>query len=137
MSLSLKWKQNIIFSILLFLACLAAIPFYHLLNREWVLYKQAELKYLNKDYSQAAILYQKSLEAGAPMSRIRLKLANSYVAHGEFEKAIPLYREYLEIYPDDNKVRLELAKVLSWTNRFKEAENEYQKILDKKIKSHN
>jgi tetratricopeptide (TPR) repeat protein len=49
---------------------------------------------------------------------------------GNFPEAIKWYRSYLELYPKDAEARLSYARALNWNGNFKEAEEEYLKVVE-------
>lgn len=132
MALSIAEKQNYIYAILIVLTVVGTILLYRVVNSEWILFREAETSYQNKEYAAAINFYNKSVEAGMPPSKVAINLANSYVSVGNFKEAIALYKGYLLEYPKDTNVRLALARVLSWSGDLKESESEYKKILDDK-----
>lgn len=129
--MSIAIKQNFIYVLLVIMTSSGSIALYFSLHQDWILFREAENQYENKEYQSAIDLYKKSLEKGLPPSTVNLNYANSYVALGRFEEAALLYKEYLKFYPKDNKVRLALAKTLMWMGKYSEAEAEYEKILEK------
>jgi tetratricopeptide (TPR) repeat protein len=131
-TLSVQTSQNIIYFTLVILTSLLTIWLYQFIHQDWILYRQAEEKYQKKEYTQAIELYKKSFDAGFPPEKLSVNFANAHVAAGNFNEAIPIYREYLKRHPKDNDARLSLAKALSWIGKNKEAEEEYQQILDNK-----
>lgn len=130
MTLSIAVKQNCLYLILIIATSVGSIFLYRNIKEDWIIYREAETKYDNKDYEAAIALYKKSIEAGVPSSRVAVNLANSYVANGNFKEAIVLYKEHLQGYPKDRTVRLELAKALSYTGDYKESEMEFKKALE-------
>jgi predicted Zn-dependent protease len=130
MTFSIAAKQNFVYFILVIITSLGTVLLYWNTQAEWMLYRNAETKYRDKDYESAIGLYKKSLEAGAPSSRVILNLANSYLAVGNFKEAIVLYKEHLVKNPKDTNVRLELARALSYIGNLKESEMEYKKTLE-------
>lgn len=128
--MSIASKQNLIYSILV-LATLITTPFfYYILQDQWVNYRNAEISYTKKEYDKAIRLYDLASKAGVPFERIAKNLANSYVTLGNFDEAIAIYKKYLDLYPKDKEMRLEYAKTLTWARHFKEADAEYQKLLE-------
>lgn len=136
MALSIPVRQNVIYSTLVILTAISSIFLYRTLQKEWVIYREAEIKYSGKDYETAIVMYKKSLEAGVPPSKITLNLANSYIATAHFNEAIVLYKDYLLEHPKDNKIRLELARALSYIGNLKESEAEYKKTLEETHENH-
>lgn len=130
MAFSIAAKQNFFFFLFVFLTAIGTIGLYWHTQDEWVLFRKAEAKYGAKEFEPAIVLYKKSLEAGVPSARIRLNLANSYLAVGKFKEAIVLYKEHLLENPKDSHVRLELARALSYVGNLEESEIEYKKTLE-------
>lgn len=130
MAFSIGAKQNCIYVVLVVLTSIVSIVMYKTLNQDWILFREAETKYNNKEYDAAIVLYKKSVEEGLSSSKVAMNLANSYVAIGNFKEAIDLYRTHLLENPKDTNIRLALARALSWTGNLKESEEEYQKILE-------
>lgn len=130
MALSIAAKQNFSYLIFVVLTSFGSVLLYRTTQQDWIIYREAEIKYESKEYEAAIALYKKSLEAGLSVSKVVLHLANSYVAIGNFEEAIVLYKDYLLDHPKDINIRLELARVLSYTGNFKESEIEYKKRLE-------
>jgi predicted Zn-dependent protease len=136
MALSIAAKQNCFYLMFVILTSLGSIFLYRTTQQDWIIYREAETKYKNKDYEAAIILYKKSLEAGVPSSKIAINLANSYVATGNFKEAVVLYKNYLLEHPKDTNVRLELARALSYIGNFEESEVEYKKTLENTHENH-
>lgn len=128
--MTIAFRQNCLFVLILIFATVTSIFFYREVHQNWILFKKAESQYEKKNFAEAIKLYEKSLEGGFPRSKMSVDYANSYLALGQFNKAIPLYKEYLSYHPKDHNARLDLAKALSWIGNTKEAEMEYKKILD-------
>lgn len=136
MALSISAKQNYLFITFIVLTSIGSIFFYRSTQQEWMIFREAEIKFNHKEYEAAIVLYKKSLEAGVPLSNTILNLAVSYVAVGNFEEAIILYKKYLVEHPKDTHIRLELARALSYTGNFEKSEIEYQKILEDTHENH-
>jgi tetratricopeptide (TPR) repeat protein len=136
MALSIAAKQNYIYIIFVILTSIGSIFLYRTTQQTWIIFREAETKYSNKDYREAIVLYKKSLETGLPFYRVVVNLANSYVAIGNFKEAIVLYKNYLLENPKDTNVRLELARALSYVGNFEESEIEYKKTLEDTHESH-
>jgi tetratricopeptide (TPR) repeat protein len=115
---------------MIILTILMAIVSYQVTQKKWILYRQAENKFEEKNFKEAILLYQASMEAGPTNPNTMSRLADAYVAVGNFPQAIKWYRIYLDQYPKDLAVRLSFARALSWMGDFKEAEQEYEKVLD-------
>lgn len=130
MSLSEASKQNLIYLALIMLTSLTVIGTYRLTQGPWIVYRQAENKYKQKEYAEAIPLYKYSLDNGVTALEAVLHLADSYVVVGKFEEAIIMYRNYLINNPKDKNIRLALAKALEWSGNLHAAEIEYQKILE-------
>lgn len=120
------------FALIMLLAIVSSVVIYRTIRQDWILFRDAEWQYSKKNFKEAIDLYERSLKAGLPRYYISVNLANSYVAQGQFKKAIPVYQEYLIKHPNDTNARFDLAKALSWVGNSKEAEAEYQKILEEK-----
>lgn len=136
MTLSIAAKQNFFYFIFVVLTAFGSIFLYRATQQDWIMYRDANTKYENKDYEAAINLYKKSLEAGLPLSKIVVNLANSYVAIGNFNEAIILYKDYLLEDPKNINIRLELARALSYVGNFEESEIEYQKTLEDNHENH-
>lgn len=130
MNFSIAAKQNFFYFLLVVLTSVGTILLYWNTQTDWILYRNAEIKFGEKDYESAIDLYKKSLEAGGTSPRIIEKLTNSYFAIGNFNEAITILREHLLNYPNDKKARLELARALSYTGNLEESEIEYKKTLE-------
>lgn len=130
MKLSLARKQNYLYALYVILTATCFLFLYPLIHQNWILFREGERAFQNKNYKEAITFYQKSIALNVPTPKAVLNLANSYVALGEFEKAIVYYQDYLQLRPQDDRVRLSFAKTLSWLKRFEESEEEYKKILD-------
>lgn len=120
-------RQNVSYFILTVITAVLTFYAYGVLNKEWVIFREAENNYSIKQYARAIPLY---LEAGNKSTDGQLHLALSYVAMGKFKEAIPLYRNYLSLHPDNKEIRLELARALEWSGNLQESEAEYKKILE-------
>lgn len=130
MILSINAKQNYIYMMLIVLTSIGSIFLYRATQQQWILFRKAEIKFHHKEYEEAISLYKKSLEAGFPLSKLALKLAQSYVTVGKFKEAIELYKVYLSEHPQDKRVHLDLARALSYIGNFKASEDEYKMILE-------
>lgn len=129
-SLSVAKKQNLIYTALILITSVCTLILYHIVNQDWIIFHEAEVSYASKDFNKAIVLYNKSLAAGLPVTRVALNLANSYVTLGRFNEAIPVYKLYLSKNPTDPRARLELARALTWAGFLNEADKESQKLLD-------
>lgn len=130
MTLPISVKQNCIYLTLVISISIASIFLYRTTQQDWIIYREAETKFANKDYKSAINLYNKSLAAGLPSSKLSVNLANSYFATGNFKEAIIIYKNHLLSHPKDTRVRLELARALSYIGNYAESEVEYKKALE-------
>ncbi len=130
MTLSVAQRQNIVFSGLILLSFAAGIFCYQFFERKWVIYRDAEKAYFHHDYPSAVTLYKRSFDEGLKTPSAFSHLAASYVSIGNFQEGIKWYKSYLEIYPDDIEARQAYADVLKWNGNFKEAQEQYQTILE-------
>lgn len=132
MTVSIAVKQNCIYVLIVIFAVIVSIGLYRLTHQEWITFREAETEYNKKNFKQAIRLYEMSLDEGLSHFFMSANLGNSYVALGKFNEAIAVFKDYLAYHPYDREARLSLAKALSWTGNTKEAEEEYQKILEEK-----
>lgn len=130
MSWSISKKQNYLYFGMILLTMFTALVSYRITQKKWILYRQAENQFEEKNFKEAIILFQESMKAGPTNPEAISRLADAYVAIGNFSEAIKWYRLYLNRYPKDINVRLSLARALSWMGNIKEAEQEYEKVLE-------
>lgn len=136
MTLSISTKQNYLYVIFITLTAIGSVFAYRTTQQNWIVFREAEQKYIHKEYAAAIPLYQQSMKTKIPFSRIAVHLADSYVAIGRFKEAAILYREFLVDHPKDVYVHEELARVLSYTGNFEESEIEYKKVLEEIHEDH-
>ncbi len=130
MSLSIYQKQNYLYFGMIILTILLAIVSYQFLEKKWLLYRQAEKKFEEKQYLEAIKLYKESLAEGMTKPVALSRIGDSYAAMQDFPEAIKWYRFYLKQYPKDTNIRFSLARLLSWSGHLKEAEEEYKQVLE-------
>lgn len=130
MPLSVGAKQNILYILFVIITAVGTIWLYQFTQQDWILFREAETRFANKEFAEAIALYHKGLEAGLPFSKVELNLAHSYVAVGKFKEAIAIYKNYLLNNPQSKDVRLAFARVLSYNGNFDESDVEYQKVLE-------
>lgn len=106
------------------------IPLYRSTNPEWLLYRQGNDYFEEKEFEKATEFYHQSIQKGLSDPDAFRSMGNAYVVMGNFDDAIEVYRKYLEIKPRDHQVRLLLAKVLNWNHNYEEAEKEFNIILE-------
>lgn len=98
---------------------------------EYQLYEKiGELYLQNRNYSQAVLPFQKALSLEPENLFAQLSLARAYNFSGEKEKALPFYRSILLKRSDPN-LQVELADLLFEIQRFSEAFEIYQQMLEK------
>ena len=120
--------QNIIYFSLVLITVASAFFIYQYTNTAWLSFRQAENFYNQKRYSDAIVFYKKSLEQKNTIYSGQLRLAESYVAIGEFANAVVWYKHYLKAHPNDKRAHLSLARALTWNLDYKEAEQEYKNL---------
>lgn len=130
MLLSIKLRQNFLFICMVALTTLSAVMIYYTLQKKWIFYREAEVKFNNKEFQEAISFYKESLDKGHTTDHIYSHLGDAYVAVGNFKDAIQMYKIYLVHHPDDKTVRHSLARAYSWNGDIKEAEQEYRKKLE-------
>ena len=105
---------------------------YYKMNSGWVLLRNAEELFKDKQFVDSISLFHRSFEKGIQPAESMIHLAIAYEAIGAFPRAIEWYRTYLTLYPENKKIRLAYAKALTWNGNYEEAEKEYEIILRNK-----
>jgi tetratricopeptide (TPR) repeat protein len=85
------------FGIILFLFAVAALTtiVYHRLNSEWVVFRNAETHFFNKQYTKAIPLYEQLVKEGFEAPGFLEHLGTCYLAAGEAGKALAVFEEMI------------------------------------------
>lgn len=117
MALSSKHQQYLGFAFLLVFALGITATTYHNTRQRFVLFHRAEMLTRTGDLKQGAALARQAIEAGFDKVPAITRLAEKYLAAGDFETAHVLYREMLANHPADNGLVHRLALSLSQQGR--------------------
>lgn len=128
--MSIVHRQRLTFIGIMILVGIATHFAYTLARPEWVVYRQAENKYQDKEWAEAIPLYEKSFSMGLTSPVAMLRIAQAYGETQEFPKAIYWYQRYLALKPNDARVRRSLAGVYQGNGEFEKAALELRKIVN-------
>jgi tetratricopeptide (TPR) repeat protein len=93
----------------------------------------ADSLYLNGNYTKSIEAYKKIQN----QSQVYSKIANAYMALGNYDKALLNYKNSIEANPDNALLKYEYAKLLSKTKKYKEALNVFYQLIDIDYKNPN
>lgn len=109
---------------------LATTAAYHTINRDWVIYRQAERLAGTGSFAEAIPVYRilsdRKFRGG---SEVRFRLAGLYEKQGDHASAAAIYGDLLKIEPGNRALRIRLARNLTALGRYDEAIAAYKMIL--------
>ncbi len=129
MRFSIVLKQRIALGIMSIVTVITAHLVYINKHPEWILFRKAENEYQNKQWAEAAQLYQESLDKGLKNSLAISRIGHSYGELKDFPKAVYWYKHYVDLNPKDIWARKELAGWLTANGEFDKAAEEYSRII--------
>jgi len=89
--------------------------------------------YVNGNYTKAIEAYKQFENR----SKVYDKIAKAYMALGNYDEAILNYQKSIDSNPDNALTKYEYAKLLSKTKNYKEASDEFYKLIDIDYKNPN
>jgi tetratricopeptide (TPR) repeat protein len=113
--------KRFVLIVLIIGSAIATTAAFHLLKREWVIYRQAEGCFLQEEYDQAARLYQEALSAGLIKPELYPRLVYSLIMSGQPREAIVLYKRFFREQPNRLAEITTLADAFSRKGCFNEA----------------
>lgn len=113
--------KRVVLILLIIGSAIATTATYHLLKREWVIYRQAESCFVQREYARAALLYREALEAGLIKPDLYPRLVYSLLMSGQPQEAIVLYKRFFREQPNRLADIIAIADALSRMGRFDEA----------------
>lgn len=128
-TLSVPFKQKLIFLVFVIVAVVAADRLYLYTNTKWLLYRQAENSFKQRQWVEAAQLYEESLSQGVNRPMAMARIGDAYMQVNEFDKAIVWYKRYIADQPDQAWAHRSLAQALTAKGDFEGASQEYQKVF--------
>ena len=117
---------------------LAALAFatsaaYHVVNKDWVLYRQAEHFVREGALAKAIPLYSAlSAREFFGDGQLQFRLAGLYENQGDYASAAAIYGSLLKREPGNRAIRIRLARSLTALGRYDEAILAYKMILGEK-----
>jgi len=93
----------------------------------------ADSLYLNGNYTKCIVAYKKIQN----QSQVYSKIANAYMALGNYDEALSNYKNSIEANPDNALLKYEYAKLLSKTKKYKEALDVFYQLIDIDYKNPN
>ncbi len=106
-----KFRQILLFGLLLILLLLIVPWLYLQSNQEHVLHRQGAQALQEGRHQEAVQFLQASRQAGKDTIRLLEKLAEACLALEEFEQAKDIFTELSRRKPEDKQLQLQLAKV--------------------------
>lgn len=104
---------------------------YHITQRADIEYYQARRYFEKGEYSEAILLYEKSLSVNPSHTRALKDIGYSFQWTGRYDEAIAVFRKLLSIKPGDDKIKMALADTLAWQKKYPEAAAIFKGIMDK------
>ena len=120
MSITIKQRQYIGFSLLLVVTMAATVTAYHGTQQKFILFHQAEELTRAGAMEQGAALARQAIATGFDRSPAIIRLAEEYLAAGDLKAASALLGEMLSLHPEDGTLVDRFGLLL--THEGKEAE---------------
>lgn len=106
---------------------------YHIVNHDWVVYRQAERLVSEGSFAKAIPIYSGlGMKGFRGDSALQFKLAGLYEKQADYASALAIYDSLLKIEPGNRAVRIRLARCLTALGRYDEAIAAYKMILGEK-----
>lgn len=128
MSMRLGNRQNLSYAGILVSAFLVTSFSYYKLNQEWIVFRKAENRFAQREYSAAIPLYEEAVAGGIRSATPRHHLGESYLALGQFQDALRTYEGLSRLYPEDLYALKNLAALYDHFHRLDDAIALYHKV---------
>lgn len=128
-NLSLPLRQKLIFFALVVMVAFATHHLYLHFNTKWIIYRQAEDSFKQRQWVKAAHLYEESLSQGVVRPMALMRIGDAYMQINEYDKAIYWYRRYIADQPHQPWAHRSLAQALTAKGDFENASKEYQEVF--------
>lgn len=92
-------------------------------------FELGEMYFNYRLFTEAIEQFTSAVKFAENASEIVVRIADSYVASKQAEKAVNYLRKYLDDYPTANAVRIKLGLIFYNGNRILEASEEWEKVL--------
>lgn len=136
MTVSVVFRQRLIFVGMLTVVIIITHLAYHRINPEWIVYRQADHQFRREHWHAAIALYEESFAKGLNYPTAMLRIAHASTEVKDYPKAIHWYEAYLTIKPRDRSVRRALAGVLTANGDFARAAEEYRRVIQEESRHH-
>ncbi len=125
--------KKFLLGVVLAALALATSAAYHVVNKDWVLYRQAEHFVTEGALAKAIPLYNAlSAREFKGDGQLQFRLAGLYENQGDHASAAAIYGSLLKREPGNRAIRIRLARSLTALGRYDEAILAYKMILGEK-----